>query len=119
LASYNQALELFRAVQDRLGEANTLKAIGALKLAEGQLEEALKLLDQTLQLYQTIGDRVGQANTYWTLGLFLAQREHFKEAEPLLAQAVELGNQFASGHPVTLHMESVLNQVRSQLENAA
>ncbi|MBN1220409.1 MAG: hypothetical protein JXM69_15890, partial [Anaerolineae bacterium] len=28
LASYNQALELFRAVQDRLGEANTLQAIG-------------------------------------------------------------------------------------------
>jgi tetratricopeptide (TPR) repeat protein len=115
LASYAQALDLFRAVGSRLGEANTLQAIGMFNLEQGRVEDALKLLEQALQLYQQIGDRVGQANIYWSLGLNLARQGALREAEPLIAQAVALGNQFAPGHPVTSQMESVLEQVRSQL----
>ena len=116
LASYEAALNLFRQVGSRLGEANTLKAIGMFQIYQNELEAGLKMLDQTLQLYAEVGDRVGQANTYWSLGLYLAQNGNLKEAESLIAQAVELGQQFAPGHPVTLHMESVLAQVRADLE---
>ncbi len=115
LDSYQQALALFRAVGARLGEANTLQAIGTFHLGQGEYKEALQLLDQALKLYQQIGDRVGQANLYWSLGLYLAQHDALREAESLIAQAVALGNQFAPGHPVTLQMERVLEQVRSKL----
>ena len=75
----------------------------------------MKNLEGALELYRQIGDRAGQANIYWGLGLRLAQNGYLTEAEPLLAQAVELGNQFAPGHPITVQMEEVLAQVRAQL----
>jgi tetratricopeptide (TPR) repeat protein len=119
LASYGQALELFRAVGDRLGEANTLKAIGNLKLGQEQAEGALQLFEQAMELYQQIGDRVGQANIHWTLGSHLVGRGALKEAEPLLVQAVELGHQIAPGHPTIAGWQATLEQVRSQLRDSA
>ena len=116
LDSYRQALDLFRAVGSRLGEANTLKAIGFMKLDKGDRKAGLKALDEAMALYRQVSDRVGQVNTWWGLGIRLAQNGDLKEAESLMAQAVELGNQFAPGHPVTVHMESTLNQVRGRLD---
>ena len=118
LQSYHQALDLFKTVGDRLGEANTLKAIGGMHLEQGKGETALKLLDEALQLYRQVGDRSGQANIYWLLGITLAQNGHLADAEPLVAQAVELGNQFAPGHPVTVSMENALAQIREMLSQS-
>ncbi len=115
LASYGQALGLYRAVGDRLGEANTLSGLGYLYMAQGESEQAFQMLNQALGLYQQIGDRVGQANIYWNLGMRLAQDGRLQEAEPLLAQAVELGQQFAPGHPVTVEHEQILAWVRDML----
>lgn len=116
LASYAQALDLFRAVGYRLGEANTLSSLGNLYLAQGDGEKAQQTLDQALNLYRLVGDRVGQANVYWDLGMHLAESDRLQEAEPLLAQAVKLSQQFAPGHPVTVQHEQVLAQVRARLE---
>jgi len=116
LASYGQALELFRAVGSRLGEANTLQAIGFMKLDTGDGEAGLSTLDEALALFRQVGDRVGQANTWWGLGIWLAQNGNLKEAEPLMARAVALGNQIAPGHPFTVQMENVLRQLRDMLK---
>jgi tetratricopeptide (TPR) repeat protein len=115
LESYRQALDLFRAVGDRLGEANTLKAIGFMKLDTGEGEAGLNALNEALALYLQIGDRVGQANTYWGLGIRLAQNGKLQEAEPLLAQTLELVEQFIPGHPFTLQVRAVLEQIRQML----
>jgi tetratricopeptide (TPR) repeat protein len=113
-----QAMELFRAVGDRLGEANTLKAIGNLHLDQGNGEQGLEMLDQALNLYQLVGDRVGQANICWGLGLRLVNNGALQEAEPLLTQAVDLARQFSPDHPVTEHWTAVLTEVRAQLARA-
>ncbi len=115
LGRYEQALGLFRAVGDRLGEANTLRSLGNLYLAQGQPEQAMRSLDQALALYHQVGDLVGQANVYWNAGLYLAQNGQLAEAEPLLAQAVDLAQQFAPGHSLTLQWEQTLAQVRAWL----
>ena len=73
------------------------------------------MLQAALALYEQIGSLSGQANIYWGLGWRLTRSNAFQEAEPLLARAVDLGTQFAPGHPVTVQMESVLANVRSQL----
>jgi tetratricopeptide (TPR) repeat protein len=75
LASYAAALELFRAVGDRLGEANTLKAIGdVLRFRPDEYDQALAHYGQALELFRAVGDRLGEANVQQALG-DLALRE--------------------------------------------
>ena len=61
LASYEQALSLFRQVGDRLGEANCYLAQGRVVLEEGDLDKALALHTDAYQLYQQIQDGYSQA----------------------------------------------------------
>ena len=78
LASYEQALGLFRAVGDRLGEANVLQAQGDVLHFLKQTEEALASYEQALGLFRAVGDRLGEANVLQAQGdvlHFLDQRE--------------------------------------------
>jgi tetratricopeptide (TPR) repeat protein len=55
------ALELFRQVGDRLGEANVLQAQGNMALEQEQYENALELYNRAYALYQHIEDGYSQA----------------------------------------------------------
>ncbi|MGQ0535560.1 MAG: ATP-binding protein [Methanobacteriota archaeon] len=90
LASYNQALDLYKKVGDRLGEANTLHGIGEAQQLKGQAGAALASYTQALDLYKKIGDRVGEANTLSSLGCLEVQRGNVVEAERLVRQAAAL-----------------------------
>ncbi|MBL8156578.1 MAG: TIR domain-containing protein, partial [Anaerolineae bacterium] len=58
------------------GQANTLKALGDLALAQSDLAGARGYYDRALPLTEQIGDRLGQANTLRALGdLALAQSD--------------------------------------------
>jgi hypothetical protein len=92
---------LSRTVSDRLGEANTLRAICFLHLDQGDGEKGLEALNTALALYQAIGARVGTSNTLWGLGRRLAEAGELAKAEPLMAEAVDLAQVFAPGLPVT------------------
>jgi tetratricopeptide (TPR) repeat protein len=62
LASYAEALGLFRAVGARLGEANVLKAIGDVQQFRDEREAALASYAEALGLFRAVGARVGEAN---------------------------------------------------------
>ncbi|PJF46829.1 MAG: hypothetical protein CUN48_11780 [Candidatus Thermofonsia Clade 3 bacterium] len=81
LQSYQQALDLFTALDDRLGQANTLKAIGDVQAFRKEHEPALQSYQQALDGFMAIGDRLGQANTLKAIGDVQAFR---KENEPAL-----------------------------------
>jgi tetratricopeptide (TPR) repeat protein len=57
------ALASARRCGDRLGEANTLRARGDLKLCEDDLQGARQDYDAALPIYRAIGARLGEANT--------------------------------------------------------
>jgi tetratricopeptide (TPR) repeat protein len=59
----DEALTLFRAVGDRLGEANVLKATGDVLSFLDQRDEALARYEEALTLFRAVGDRLGEANT--------------------------------------------------------
>jgi tetratricopeptide (TPR) repeat protein len=104
LESYRQALELFRAVGARLGEANTLKAIGQAYLTAGDQQkyaEGAQLLQSALDIYRQIGALSGQANTLFLWARWLASMGQPAEALPFAQEAYDLGQRFAPGHPVT------------------
>jgi len=72
----HEAIDLFRAVGDRLGEANTLQAIGDVHNFRKELDDALASYAQALDLFRAVGDRLGEANTRKAIGdLYLAQEE--------------------------------------------
>ena len=68
LNRYDEALKLYKVVGDRLGEANTLIAIGDVLQFFNQRQEALNRYDEALRLYKIVGDRLGEANTLKAIG---------------------------------------------------
>ncbi len=91
--SYAGALELFRAVGDRLGEANTLKAIGDVLNFKKELDDALASYDAALLLFRAVGDRLGEANTLQAIGFFHIDINAVEKGSLELEQALDFYEQ--------------------------
>ncbi|MEI6429333.1 MAG: tetratricopeptide repeat protein, partial [Pseudanabaena sp. ELA607] len=63
LERYGSALSFYREIGARLGEANTLKAIGDVLQFLDRRTEALERYEAALSFYREIGARLGEANT--------------------------------------------------------
>ncbi len=68
IAYYRQALELWRPVGDRVGEAATLSNMGSVYDALGEKQQALACYQQALSLRRQVGDRAGEAVTLNNIG---------------------------------------------------
>jgi tetratricopeptide (TPR) repeat protein len=90
LASYQQALGLYKAVGARLGEANTLKAIGDVQRFRDEYDAALASYQQALGLYKAVGDRLGEANTLQAIGDVQRFRDEYDAALASYQQALGL-----------------------------
>ena len=73
-ASLTQALQLFRDLGDRRGQAWTLDGLGVVQQLTGDYPAAVASLTRALELFRDLGDRHGQAGTLINLGelLFLS-----------------------------------------------
>ncbi len=89
LTSYNEALQLFRAVGDRLGEANVFSALGQLSLIDDP-EAADALLNQAISIYQKIGSRYSIPAQIGNFGWALRRLGERKRAKPYLLRAAKL-----------------------------
>jgi tetratricopeptide (TPR) repeat protein len=69
LEAYEEAIGIYREVGDRLGEANTLKAIGDVLQFLKRSTEALQNYEQAIGIYREVGDRLGEANTLQAMGV--------------------------------------------------
>ncbi|MGH3940287.1 MAG: tetratricopeptide repeat protein [Pseudonocardiaceae bacterium] len=58
-----RALPIYRRIGARLGEANAIKALGDVAMAQDRYEDAAEHYGQALPIYRQIGARVGEANT--------------------------------------------------------
>ncbi|MGQ9871847.1 tetratricopeptide repeat protein [Leptodesmis sp.] len=63
-----QLLDVYRATNNRLGEANTLQAIGDVLQFLDRRSEALTNYEQAIGLYREVGDRLGEANVLQKFG---------------------------------------------------
>jgi tetratricopeptide (TPR) repeat protein len=89
---YDQALTLFQAVEDRLGQANVLQARGDLAQGQGELATAMTVYQQALELYDAIGDALGQSNVLAEVARVLtlaSQPENAREAAERAAALAE------------------------------
>ena len=78
LDNYDKAIVLYQSAKNRLGEANTLKAIGDVLQFLKQSQDALNRYETAIDIYRQVGDRLGEANTLKAIGdvlQFLDQRQ--------------------------------------------
>ncbi|MCK6588986.1 MAG: tetratricopeptide repeat protein, partial [Polyangiaceae bacterium] len=79
--AYEQALPIYRAIDNRLGEANTRKALGDLFLRTARLNDAERAYELALPIYRAIDARLGEANTLRALGDLFLRTARLNDAE--------------------------------------
>ena len=90
LQTFGQALNFYREIGARLGEANTLQAIGDILQFLDRREEALENYQSALTFYRDIGDRLGEANVLQEYGKLqnnsTEARKYFSSAQKIFIQ---------------------------------
>ncbi len=86
----NLGCKLARDVGDRTGEANTLKALGDLRMRVSDLEGAGDAYKDALPIYREIKDRLGEANTLKALGDYFRARGEYSEAVSYINEAMTI-----------------------------
>ena len=84
------ALNHYRTIGDRHGEANTLKSLGDIARMQNRYDDADTLLRDALNHYRTIGDRRGEANALLSLGRLASATGERNEARSRLLEAERL-----------------------------
>ncbi len=84
----------------RLGQANTLQAIGDVLNFRKDLDQALEHYHRALDLFQAVGDRLGQANTLAAMSRLALQQGKDAQAQILLRQAVAMHTAIGSRYDV-------------------
>ena len=92
--AYKQALPIFRQIEDRLGEANTLKALGDLKRRTDDLAGARQAYEQALTIFRQIEGRLGEANTLKALGDLKMRTADLTGARHAYEQALTIFRRF-------------------------
>jgi tetratricopeptide (TPR) repeat protein len=86
---FAQALELYRALDDRAGTAECLLGLGMVAWARGRLDEAARQLEASLEISQELDDRRGATGALNNLALVRKHQGRHEEAESLHRQVVE------------------------------
>jgi DNA-binding SARP family transcriptional activator len=84
------ALELYRALGDRLGEAGALTDLGRVRVLTGDYPGAGDFLTRALELYRALGNRLGEAGALTDLGRVRLQTGDHPAADDAHTRVLEL-----------------------------
>ena len=90
LEKYEEALPLYRALGDRLREAQTLFGLGRCYVALDERREALDYYGQSLALYRALGDREMEGATLGNIGLIHQNLGEYQQALDHYVRALPL-----------------------------
>lgn len=90
LPDFEEALKIFRASNDRHGEAITLGYIANCQRKLENLDKAVEFAQQALRMKQDLGDRDEVGKTHNQLGLIYWERADYPAAIQHLQQAIEI-----------------------------
>jgi DNA-binding SARP family transcriptional activator len=95
-AHLHQAMELFRELDDRLGEARSHMAISQARGYQGDMAEALAHTEEALELFRGIGHRPGVAAALTDIGLFHDYLGAYQQAAEHCELALDLHRELAN-----------------------
>jgi predicted ATPase/class 3 adenylate cyclase len=95
-SAHEKSLALYREIQDKLGMARELAALGEILWISGDPKGAVELNNESLALHYEIGDKAGIAASLEHLGVVARDHGDYKQARELLEESLkiqrELGN---------------------------
>ncbi|MGW7259968.1 tetratricopeptide repeat protein [Streptomyces sp. NPDC054834] len=106
-----QALQIFRQIGNRLGEANALNDLGLVRQRTGDFPGAADAQTQALQIYRQIGNRHGEAYALTDLGQVRQLTGDLPGAADAQTQALQIFRQIGNRHGEAYAL-SELGQVR-------
>jgi len=96
LERYEAAMAFYREIGARLGEANTLQAIGDVLQFLDRRTEALERYEAALAFYREIGDRLGEANVLQELAKSQSDPRQGLEALQIVQEIYEqIGDKYS------------------------
>ncbi|NEP24076.1 tetratricopeptide repeat protein [Moorena sp. SIO3I6] len=90
LKSWQEALGIYRELEDRQGEANSLGNLGLAYHSLGQYQQAIEFHQQSLAIERELGNRQGEANSLSSLGLGYHSLEQYQQAIEFYQQSLTL-----------------------------
>lgn len=85
-----RALQMWQAVDNRVGEAAVWHQLGSIDLETGDCVAAREKLDRSLSLKQALGDAAGEAMTMHQLASIDLQEEHYMAAREKLGRSLSI-----------------------------
>jgi CHAT domain-containing protein len=89
-ARYEEALAVWRRIENRAGEAKALNNLGFLHAGVGEPQRALAAYEQALAVFRDTGDRVWEARVLHNLGSAYLALGDLRRARALLEEALAL-----------------------------
>jgi DNA-binding SARP family transcriptional activator/predicted negative regulator of RcsB-dependent stress response len=86
----SQAIQHFRTLGDRPGEASALCNLSRIHLATGRTQSAVALARQGIDIYDAMGNSMRGANGRYALGMALTQSNQLDSAADRLHEALEV-----------------------------
>lgn len=94
---FSQAIDAFRLIGDRPGEASALCNLSRIHLATGRTASAVELAQRGTDIYDGMGHALRSANGRYALGMALTQRELYADATDRLQEALRVFREAGSG----------------------
>ena len=91
--AFEQALAIYRQIENRLGEASTLRSLGDLNQRTADLSGARLAYEQALAIYQQVENRIGEANTLQVFGNLKLRTADLSGARLAYEQALSIYRQ--------------------------
>jgi len=88
-ARYEEALPLYRAIGEKIGEANCIQALGDVHNKLSELPEARARYEEALPLYRAIGAKIGEMYTILNLADVASKEKKFDLAIQLAESTIE------------------------------
>ncbi|HET9224081.1 MAG TPA: tetratricopeptide repeat protein, partial [Roseiflexaceae bacterium] len=111
---FDDALRLYRALDDRPPMARLLGSIGGFLSGRGDYDQASVLLQEGLALSQELGDTYGMIHALATLGDSAYFQADYAQARKHYAECLSLAQQLGNKHDIALFLHNLGDVVRRQ-----
>lgn len=96
------ALDLYRGVRHRRGEARVLSHIGLLRIESGTMDDALPWYEASLPIYRELGDPIGMVSVMHNLGNLYCHQNRNDRAMALYQECLAIYREHGSQADIAL-----------------
>lgn len=87
---HQEALDMYKILDDKLGIADAIGALGEIKLHQSKHDEAITLIEDSLERYRALNDDVKVGNAYNRLGIIQANMGNLDSSEDYFKKSYEI-----------------------------